>query len=252
MGLSAFLSTQVIDTTSVGRSVMTAADAAAARSTIGAGVIDGSVGATDNRLVRSDGTGTLTVQSTGITVDDSNNVSGVGTVSCGALTSSGALVGIGTIGNSATVSAMDGFDFSTTAGTVLIRQGGTRWVGWKSIGAVFSNAGGIGFAANGSATAFTSAVYEVSTGWRLQADGGLTVRNLANSADAAITAGAITANALMCAGAYTVATLPSASANAGKFAQVTDSSVTTFGSTVSGGGSNRVPVFSNGTSWVVA
>lgn len=37
MGLSAFLSTQVIDTTSVGRSVMTAADAAAARTAIGAG-----------------------------------------------------------------------------------------------------------------------------------------------------------------------------------------------------------------------
>lgn len=37
MGLSAFLSTQVIDTTSVGRSVMTAADAAAARAAIGAG-----------------------------------------------------------------------------------------------------------------------------------------------------------------------------------------------------------------------
>lgn len=37
MGLSAFLSTQVIDTTPVGRSVMTAADAAAARSAIGAG-----------------------------------------------------------------------------------------------------------------------------------------------------------------------------------------------------------------------
>lgn len=37
MGLSAFLSTQVIDTTTVGRSVMTAADAAAARTAIGAG-----------------------------------------------------------------------------------------------------------------------------------------------------------------------------------------------------------------------
>lgn len=78
------------------------------------------------------------------------------------------------------------------------------------------------------------------------------IRLADNSADAPLSAGAITASALMCAGAYTVATLPSASANAGKFAQVTDSSVTTFGSTVSGGGSNRVPVFSDGTNWVVA
>lgn len=39
--------------------------------------IEGSVGSTDNRLVRSDGTGTFTVQATGITVDDSNRV-GIG------------------------------------------------------------------------------------------------------------------------------------------------------------------------------
>lgn len=37
MGIEALLSTQIIDTTTVGRSVMTAADAAAARSAIGAG-----------------------------------------------------------------------------------------------------------------------------------------------------------------------------------------------------------------------
>lgn len=39
--------------------------------------IEGSVGSTDNRLVRSNGTGTFTVQATGITVDDSNRV-GIG------------------------------------------------------------------------------------------------------------------------------------------------------------------------------
>jgi hypothetical protein len=51
--------------------------------------------------------------------------------------------------------------------------------------------------------------------------------------------------------AYTVATLPAAAANAGAEAQVTDSSVTTHGSTVAGGGANRVKVFSNGTNWLV-
>lgn len=63
--------------------------------------------------------------------------------------------------------------------------------------------------------------------------------------------GNVVSSALMCAGAYTVGTLPSASANAGKFAQVTDSSVTTFGSTVAGGGSNRRQVFSDGTNWII-
>jgi hypothetical protein len=57
----------------------------------GANAILGTVGATTNRLVRSDGTGTKTVKATGITVDDSNNVSGVGTLGCGAITSSGAI-----------------------------------------------------------------------------------------------------------------------------------------------------------------
>lgn len=52
-------------------------------------------------------------------------------------------------------------------------------------------------------------------------------------------------------GTYTVATLPSASANAGCIAQVTDSSVTTHGSTVAGSGSSRVLLFSNGTNWLV-
>lgn len=46
-------------------------------------VIGGSVGSTDNRLVRSDGTGGATAQSTGITVDDSNNISGTGRITSG-------------------------------------------------------------------------------------------------------------------------------------------------------------------------
>jgi hypothetical protein len=64
-------------------------------------------------------------------------------------------------------------------------------------------------------------------------------------------AGNLTASGTLSVGTYTVATLPSASANAGREAQVTDSSVTTFGSTVAGGGSSRVKVYSNGTNWTV-
>jgi len=52
-------------------------------------------------------------------------------------------------------------------------------------------------------------------------------------------------------GDFTVATLPSASAYAGHECNVTDSSVTTFGSTVAGGGSSRVKLYSNGTNWTV-
>jgi len=49
-----------------------------------------------------------------------------------------------------------------------------------------------------------------------------------------------------------VADLPSAStAGVGSRAFVTDSSVSTFGTTVAGGGSTKVPVYSDGTNWRV-
>ena len=50
----------------------------------------------------------------------------------------------------------------------------------------------------------------------------------------------------------TVANLPSAStAGVGSRAFVIDSSVSTFGTTVAGGGSTKVPVYSDGTNWKV-
>ena len=49
-----------------------------------------------------------------------------------------------------------------------------------------------------------------------------------------------------------VADLPSAStAGVGSRAFVTDSSVSTFGTTVAAGGSTKVPVYSDGTNWKV-
>jgi len=53
---------------------------------LGSNDIFGSMGATDNKLVRTDGTDGKTVQGTGITVDDSNNLSTPGTVYSGAST----------------------------------------------------------------------------------------------------------------------------------------------------------------------
>jgi hypothetical protein len=53
-------------------------------------------------------------------------------------------------------------------------------------------------------------------------------------------------------GIYTVATLPDPIVQgAGARAFVTDSSVSTFGSTVLGGGSTKLPVYSDGTNWKV-
>ncbi len=93
-----------------------------------------------------------------------------------------------------------------------------------------------------------------SNGVRLKRAMGTTVVNLRNgndSADASLTCAHLTLTGLFSPGTYTVATLPAASANPGKTAEVTDSSVTTYRSTVAGGGSNRVNVKSNGTTWLV-
>jgi hypothetical protein len=57
---------------------------------------------------------------------------------------------------------------------------------------------------------------------------------------------------LTLSGVYTVATLPSAvDAGVGAKSFVTDSSVSTFGSTVASGGAIKVPVYSDGTDWKV-
>ena len=49
----------------------------------------------------------------------------------------------------------------------------------------------------------------------------------------------------------TLAQLPNPVGNAGARGYVTDSTVTAFGTTVAGGGANQVPVWSNGTNWLV-
>lgn len=54
----------------------------------GSGDFSGPASSTDNAVVRFNGAGGKTGQNSGITVDDSNNVAGMGTLACGAITSS--------------------------------------------------------------------------------------------------------------------------------------------------------------------
>lgn len=68
-------------------------------------------------------------------------------------------------------------------------------------------------------------------------------------------AGNLTASGTVRLGTFTVGTLPSASANTRARAFVTDSNLTfnstNLGATVTAGGAILVPVFSNGTNWVI-
>jgi hypothetical protein len=75
---SGLTSISALTTTAFGRSLLTQADAAAARTTLGiTGTIGGALGATDNVVPRSDGTGGLTLQASGVAIDDSNYVTGI-------------------------------------------------------------------------------------------------------------------------------------------------------------------------------
>ena len=84
----------------------------------------------------------------------------------------------------------------------------------------------------------------------------LAVRLADDSADASVSVASLIASATIKGGTYTVATLPSSSTSgANARAYVTDSSVTytsaNLGTIVAGGGSNKVPVISDGTNWYI-
>jgi len=98
------------------------ADGTYAPEAVSAG-IGGSVGSKDNRLVRSDGTGGSTVQSTGITVDDSNNISGIGTISTGVATLN--TVTIKSDGGFASISPNAGRQFLLATDHVQLWRNGT-------------------------------------------------------------------------------------------------------------------------------
>jgi hypothetical protein len=251
--------------------------------------------------LRSDGTGGATVQASAVTIDDSGNISGLGTVGCGAITTSGNMAGpnafrlttgygnrliLGETSSPLDISA-NTVRFGTNENYTSLQWqdsylslGSGHVIGWNS-GSAASFAADVQLRRNATGPAA-----------EIRAAGGLRVMNAAGSANAALACGTITlgtpkinfdssgsrfieydsgslnlgdgfANVLAIGSsfitciqpfqlrAYTVATLPSVSANTGRMVQVTDSSVTTNGSTVAGGGSNRVIVFSNGTNWDV-
>lgn len=195
--------------------------------------IGGSVGATDNRLVRSDGTGTRTVQATGITVDDSDNVSGIGTLTI----ADNRLIRMGTSGNTQ-------IDVQGSQYFAVRTSGSFERFGWFQNRFCLSQGTWLAAGPNNigsedvTLSRNTAGVWQMGTSTTANASGSLLLANL-------------TASGLIGLGTYTVATLPSASANPRRIAAVTDSSVTANGSAVAGGGSSSVMVFSNGSTWDV-
>ena len=209
----------------------------------GGGSIGGSTGSTDNRILRADGTGGATVQNSAVTIDDSGNISGLGTVGCGAITS-GSINCSGITGTQVIQTNTNGFACSIGGNGYRFLSGGYFICSSNGVFKFSDNADtSFGRLQLGGTTSSFPAIKRNSAA--------INFRLADDSADCNITAATATLSALLFVGAYTVATLPAAASNTGALAQATDSSVTTNGSTVAGGGANRVFVFSNGTNWKV-
>jgi hypothetical protein len=164
-----------------------------------------------------------------------------GAIECGAITASGVVsIPDGAVGSPGWrfASDTDTGMYRTLNNTINVACGGTLTQQFQS---------------DGSLQLFGSDPWLYTGFWAIR-QGGSGVINLRASngtTPATVSLGTLNASALVNVGTYTVATLPSAASNAGALAQVTDSSVTANGSTVAGGGSSRVPVFSDGTNWIV-
>ena len=76
------------------------------------------LGSSENRLVKTNGTGGTAAQNSGITIDDSDNTSGMGTLACGAITTSGNLAVTGTITGDTSLT-LDSTTFTTAELGVL-------------------------------------------------------------------------------------------------------------------------------------
>jgi hypothetical protein len=225
----------ILNAKTAGKAMLTAANAAAQKVLLDLGNVDntsdankpvstaqqtaidakigGTVGTTTNRLPKSSGTGGLTLQASGITVDASNNISSVGSLGCGAITATGLTTtsGLVTIGNSTSGVKLGGVTGSGDSIEVALSSSIPRFS--AVVGGAYVGEFGV---------ASSNSYLQSATGLIRLRGTSIACRNNGNSADAPLTAEAITASGLMCAGVYTFATVPSASSNTGKFLRISD------------------------------
>lgn len=142
---------------------------------------------------------------------------------------------------------------SATAGNLNILYTGSSSTGVAGIG--LGNAGGLHFTGTGFTT---SGIYQANAvNLYSVGSGGLDMVSTAAPIIFATGANATNRFQIDTAGhvqvmAGTYSSLPACnSSSEGSRASVTDSTATTFGTTISGGGTNHVPAYCNGTNWMV-
>jgi len=194
------LSVIVITGGSTGQVLTLQADGTYAPATVsgGSGDVVGPSSATDNAIARFDATTGKLLQNSAVTIDDSGNVAGVGTLTASGTVAVASTLKIGVEAYSAVWSVGNSFD---SDGLKLVR-------------------------ANNSSSFWPIEVKQVGArSGLLVYDGTYYCQITTTKADfysSPITGGSITVTGLMCAGVYTFATVPSASSNTGKFMRISD------------------------------
>ncbi len=191
------LSVIVITGGSTGQVLTLQANGTYAPATVSAGSGDvvGPSSSTDNALARFDSTTGKLLQNSVVTVGDTGNIAGLGTVACGAITTSGKftgtnveITGYASCGSASNMATACDHNFVSRVAGAMANSG--------AIIDVASNTGHTG---------------------RLQTwtRAGSVVADIGNT-------GGISTTGLMCCGVYTFATVPSASSNTGKFLRISD------------------------------
>lgn len=188
--------------------------------------------------------GTLTSDSNALTITQTWNSSGV--------SFSGGLKINVTDTSSASTSLLAAFQVGGTTLLSITKGGGinhSSYLGINGGGGVVFQSGGTNRAQIDNVVNFGVGTGRFSFGSGV---GGTDVGFIRHAAGVVKVVDGSTGAGVLALPTFTVSGLPSAStAGAGARATVSDSSVTTFGTTVSSGGSTVVPVYSDGTNWKV-
>ena len=222
MGLEALLSSQVIGLNEAiddqvaallvaGTGItLTYNDGAGTLTIASSGGLGGSTGSTDNRVLRSDGTGGSTVQNSAVTIDDSGNISGLGTVACGPITISATGAATKVLQWSSASSNYLRNDGVVAANVHVVESGRQIWMDGTVLRLgdtiVFGFASG-----SGISNAIDVSLRRNATGpaAEIRAAGGLRVCDEAGSAFTAIACGAITSSGTITAsGSSKITSLP--------------------------------------------
>lgn len=186
--------------------------------------IGGSTGGTTNRVLTANGTGGSTLQACPVTIDSSGNVSGVGTLGCDTLTTSGDITTPGTSSFANNGIRCGGISIGRGAsGTVAGEQINMYFNGTRKLKIVASQGLQIASDLNLSFSSTTSdAGTKDATILRqgtaqigIQADSGLAVRNLANSAYSDIGCAKVSASLGVSCGPVTYAVINATTATVG-------------------------------------